>query len=140
MPQLRNSESQFLAGGSPVDPIQVPAPPRSAYNPNRRVSDLIVGQLSHFQHLEQKHGNLGIDPALSRDIHTEAGAARYITAITRALRGQTSAPAKLAVLPAAKTAKKRATSSPRLAIAASAAPPARKAVKKAAKAAAKGKK
>ena len=69
-----------------MDPIQVPAPPRAAYNPNRRVSDLLLGQLKHFQHVEQKHGKLGIDPALARDIHTEAGAARYITAITRALR------------------------------------------------------
>jgi hypothetical protein len=71
-----------------VDPIIVPAPPRAAYNPNRRVSDLILGQLKHFQHVEQKHGKLGIDPALGRDIYTEAGAARYITAITRALRSQ----------------------------------------------------
>jgi hypothetical protein len=98
-----------------MDPIQVPAPPRSAYNPNRRVSDLILGQLKHFQHVEQKHGKLGIDPALARDIYTEAGAARYITAITRALRtsnaagpaaeAATTAPAtKVTIPPAPETA------------------------------------
>lgn len=90
-----------------MDPIDVFPPPSSAYNPNRRASDLIVGQLKHFQHLEQKHDHLNIDPAVSRDIHTEAGAARYIAAITRALRGQPAAkPKKLAVMPAAKRPKK----------------------------------
>ncbi|MGB6132800.1 MAG: hypothetical protein WBD93_21600 [Acidobacteriaceae bacterium] len=74
-----------------MDPILVPAPPRSAYNPNRRVSDLILGQLKHFQHVEQKHGRLDIDPAIARDIHTEAGAARYITAVTRTLRNSGAA-------------------------------------------------
>lgn len=103
-----------------MDPIQVPAPPRTAYNPNRRVSDLILGQLKHFQHVETKHGKLGIDPAVARDIYTEAGAARYITAITRAIRGEVSAkPAKLATKPASKVAAKPVS----LAFAASAATP-----------------
>ena len=117
-----------------MDPIHVPAPPRSAYNPNRRVSDLILSQLKHFQHVEQKHGKLAIDSALARDIYTEAGAARYIAAMTRALRGQTSAkPAKLAELPRTKTAKMPPATVPGLAIAASAALPAKKTAKKAAK-------
>ncbi len=104
-----------------MDPIEVPAPPRSAYNPNRRVSDLLLGQLSHFQHLEQKHEGLKIDPALGRDIHTEAGAARYIAAITRALRGEASAaPAGVAVMPGAKPRKE--FSRPSLSLAAAAAP------------------
>ena len=91
-----------------MDPIPVPAPPRSAYNPNRRVSDLVLGQLKHFQHVEQRHGIQGIDPALSGDIHTEAGAARYIAAVTRALCGQSSTRrAKLTAVPAKKGAKKR---------------------------------
>jgi hypothetical protein len=33
VPQLRPSAPKLLAGGRPVDPILVPAPPRSAYNP-----------------------------------------------------------------------------------------------------------
>lgn len=76
-----------------MDPIPVPAPPRSAYNPNRRVSDLLLNQLKHFQHVELKRGDLGIDPALARNIHTEAGAAQYIAAITRALCSKASAAA-----------------------------------------------
>jgi hypothetical protein len=91
-----------------VDPIPVPAPPRSAYNENRRVSDLLFSQLKHFQHVERKHGALGISAALSRDIHTEGGAARYIAAVTRALRGTVSPqPAELAaVAPPARPAQK----------------------------------
>ena len=103
-----------------MDPIPVPAPPRSAYNPNRRVSDLILGQLKHFQHVEQRHGIEGIDPALSRDIHTEAGAARYIAAITKALCGQSSTKRrKLSAVPTTTRVKKRSSSVSGLAIAAS---------------------
>jgi hypothetical protein len=73
-----------------MEPIFVPAPPKSAFNKNRRVSDLLLHQLKHFQHVERKNG-IQIDPALSRDIYTEAGAARYITQITRAIRAQSQA-------------------------------------------------
>jgi hypothetical protein len=91
-----------------MDPISVPAPPRSSYNPNRRVSDLLLSQLKHFQHIEQKRGDLGIDPAISRDIYTEAGAARYITAMTRALQGKSPAqPAKLTLVPPVRRPKKQ---------------------------------
>jgi hypothetical protein len=119
-----------------MDPIPVPAPPRSAYNPNRRVSDLLYSQLQHFQHIEKKRGDLGIDPAISSNIHTEGGAALYIAAITRALRGTAStaskaaAPSRLAVLPTPKPAKKPVASLP-LAIAAVAensSPPRKKSV------------
>ena len=68
-----------------MDPIPVPAPPKSAFNKNRRVSDLLEHQLKHFQHVAHKQG-INLDPALERDIYTEGGAARYITSITRAVR------------------------------------------------------
>ena len=55
-----------------MDPILVPAPPRSSYNQNRRVSDLLFSQLKHFQHVVQKHGALGIPADLERDLYTEA--------------------------------------------------------------------
>jgi hypothetical protein len=71
-----------------MDPVVVPAPPRSAYNQNRRVSDLLYNQLRHFQHVVLKRGDLGIDPEIARNIHTEGGAAKYIAAVTRALRGR----------------------------------------------------
>lgn len=82
-----------------MNPIPVPAPPKSAYNPNRPVSDLLANQLKHFQHVELKNG-IKIDPALKRDVATEAGAARYIAEMTRTIRGQSSAqPAGIAVVP-----------------------------------------
>jgi hypothetical protein len=73
-----------------MNPVPVPAPPRSAYNQNRRVSDLLLSQLKHFQHVQLKRGDLGIPAAMARDIYTEAGAARYIAAMTQALRGTIS--------------------------------------------------
>lgn len=113
-----------------MDPISVPAPPRSAYNPSRRVSDLLYSQLHHFQHIEKKRGDLGIDPALARNIHTEGGAALYIAAVTKALRGaKATAPAKLATMPARPPA--QATPAPVASIAAAASP--KKAAKKSAK-------
>jgi hypothetical protein len=70
-----------------VEPIVAPAPPKSAFNKNRRVSDLLQSQLKHFQHVVHKQG-MQIDPALARDLATEAGAARYIATITREIRAQ----------------------------------------------------
>lgn len=70
-----------------MEPIPVPAPPKSAFNKNRRVSDLLLAQLRHFQHVEHKQG-IVIDPALARDLQTEGGAARYIAQMTRAIRSQ----------------------------------------------------
>jgi len=91
-----------------VKTIFVPAPPKSAYNPNRRVSDLLMGQLKHFHHLELKNG-IKIDPVLPRDVWTEAGAARYITAMTRAIRAQSAAAQGIAMVPAKKRAAKAKT-------------------------------
>jgi hypothetical protein len=95
-----------------VDPIQVPAPPRNAYNPNRRVSDLLYSQLKHFQHVEIKRGDLGIDPEIARNIHTEAGAAQYIAAITRALRGKNSAASAAPKKTPAESSPAKSTSKP----------------------------
>jgi len=98
-----------------VDPIPVPAPPRSAYNPNRRVSDLLYSQLNHFQHVELKRGDLGIDPELARNIHTEGGAAKYIAAVTHALRSGTpvaAAPPRLKIVSRTKPAKRLPNTEP----------------------------
>ena len=70
-----------------MEPIHVPAPSKTSFNKHRRVSDLLYSQLKHFQHVAEKQG-IAIDPALPREIHTEGGAARYITAVTRAIREQ----------------------------------------------------
>lgn len=69
-----------------MDPIPVPAPPKSSFNKNRCVSDLLLSQLKHFQHLAHKQG-IELDPAPEHDIYTEGGAARYIAGITRIVRG-----------------------------------------------------
>jgi len=82
-----------------VQTIIVPGPPKSAFNKNRRVSDLILHQLRHFQHVAQKSG-MKIDPALERDIATEGGAARYIATVTRQIRAQATGPKRVTVSPA----------------------------------------
>ncbi len=108
-----------------MEPIQVPAPPRSAYNHNRRISDLLLSQLKHFQHVEKKSGDFGIDPEIARNIYTEAGAAKYIAAVTTKLRarGFTGTATRPALsMPPAKPAKKSPGTTP-LAIAAAAAEP-----------------
>jgi hypothetical protein len=82
-----------------VEPIVVPAPPKTAFNKNRRVSDLLLAQLKHFQHVAQKQG-LHVDPALVRDIATEAGAARYIATVTKQIRAQARPSGIALVVPA----------------------------------------
>lgn len=119
-----------------MDPILVPAPPRSAYNQNRRVSDLLLSQLKHFQHVAQKHGALEIPADLARNIYTEGGAALYIAAVTRALRGTASPqPADVAAVSAPRPRKERRKTVPGLAVATTAAstpaPPKKSAAKKA---------
>lgn len=105
-----------------MDPIVVPAPPRSSYNPNRRVSDLIKSQIEFFQHIELKRGDLAIDPKIAGNIDTEAGAAQYIAAVTHSLRGKTpitTAAPKLKIVSRTKSASKPFSAEP-LSIAAAA--------------------
>jgi hypothetical protein len=78
-----------------MEPIRVPRPSPTAFHINRRISDLLLSQIKHFQHVAQKR-SLKIDPEIARDVHTEGGAARYIATVTRALRRNApSTPAKL---------------------------------------------
>lgn len=82
-----------------MDPVRIIPVPKASFNKNRPISDLLEGQLQHFRHLEQKL-DLGLDPALARNAHTEDGCARYIAAMTQALRGE-AAPAKgISLVPA----------------------------------------
>lgn len=108
-----------------MDPIVVPAPPRSSYNPDRPVSDLIASQIKFFQHIERKRGDLAIDPKTAGNVQTEAGAAQYIAAVTRSLRARTpvaAAPPNLAIVSKKKPARKSAREV-NLSLAAAAAPP-----------------
>jgi hypothetical protein len=68
-----------------MEPIPIQPVPKTSFNKHRRVSDLLLSQLKHFQHVAHKQG-IEVDAALPREIYTEGGAARYITAVTRAVR------------------------------------------------------
>lgn len=70
-----------------MEPVRFTAAPKSAFNWDRPPSDLLQSQLKHFRHLEKKLG-LAVDSELGRRLGTENGAARYIAAVTRALRGR----------------------------------------------------
>ena len=74
--------------------IQVPGAPKESFNKHRPISDLLLSQVKHFQHVEAK-----LDPSLRtnlspRDVLTENTAAQYIAQMTSILRGLT--PPKLA--------------------------------------------
>jgi hypothetical protein len=75
--------------------INVPGPPRNAFNKNRRVSDLIRAQVAHLKHLEHN-----LHPEKKPDlpqhaIVTEQDAAIYIASMTRLLRGVNAVPIPL---------------------------------------------
>ena len=88
-----------------MEPIRVPAPPKSAFNKHRRVSDLIRKQVDHFKHLEHKlpeHVRSGIP---QHHVVTEDDAARYIAPMTALLRS--SFPAVPQPSPAATSSEKK---------------------------------
>ena len=69
--------------------IQVPGAPKASFNKHRPISDLLLTQVKHFQHVEAK-----LDPSLRtsfspRDVLTENTAAQYIAQMTSILRGHT---------------------------------------------------
>jgi hypothetical protein len=77
-----------------MEPILVPETPKSAFNKNRRVSDLIRKQVEHFKHLEHK-----LPPEIratlpQHAIVSEDDAARYIGPMTRFLLSRKAAVAK----------------------------------------------
>jgi hypothetical protein len=67
--------------------IAVPAPPKSAFNKNRPISDLLKGQLKHFYHIEASLPAELQSGMTARDYATEDGAAKYIAHLTNALKG-----------------------------------------------------
>jgi hypothetical protein len=86
-----------------LDPIVVPAPPKSSFNKNRRVSDLLLAQVRHFQHVAHKQG-IEVDPALERDVASEAGVARYVARVTREIRNRAQAKPSVIATPAPRAA------------------------------------
>ena len=68
--------------------IYVPGPPASAFNKNRPISDLLQGQIRHFEHIEAQLPEALRTKVPRRERMTENGAAMYIAQVTRALRGE----------------------------------------------------
>lgn len=94
-----------------MEPIRVPAPPNSAFNKHRRVSDLIRKQVDHFKHLEHKlpeHLRSGIP---QHHVVTEDDAARYIAPMTALLRSSSPAVAQPSPAASEKKGPKRVVAS-----------------------------
>jgi hypothetical protein len=89
-----------------MEPIKVPSPSPSSFNKHRPPSDLLLSQLKYFQHLDGKHDH-GIDPTVSKDVGTEAGAARYIALMTRSIRSRALAAGHGTMPPAIRKAASR---------------------------------
>jgi hypothetical protein len=101
-----------------MEPIRVPGPSPTAFHKNRRISDLLLSQIRHFQHVAEKR-SLKINREIARDVHTEGSAARYIAVVTRALRkGVPSTAAKLVPVGGSKTKPGKAGTVTRIAAAA----------------------
>lgn len=71
--------------------IHVPAPPATAFHKERPISDLLRGQLRHFEHIESRLPAALRSTIPPRDRLTEDGAARYIAHLTQALQTQAQA-------------------------------------------------
>jgi hypothetical protein len=66
--------------------IRVGAPPKSAFNQDRPISDLIRSQVEHLKHVEERLTPEQRSTIPSGEIKTEAEAAKYIAAITAVLQ------------------------------------------------------
>jgi hypothetical protein len=105
--------------------IHVPPPSKGAFHKGRPMSDLIKAQVGHFKHVEEKLSPEQRQSIPQRRITTENEAALYITAMTRLLRSGVGESVKPKTIPitSKKPAAGRVTKG--LAIAASAARPAK---------------
>ena len=83
-----------------MEPIRVPAPPKSAFNKSRPVGGLIRAQIKHFKHLENKLSAELRQEIPQHAIVTENDAARYIAAMTRLFHKQPLAAARIPARPA----------------------------------------
>lgn len=65
--------------------IHVPRPPKSALNPDRPVSSLLIAQIVHLQHAERRLPLRYRTQIYVHAIRTEGEAARYIREVTEAI-------------------------------------------------------
>jgi hypothetical protein len=70
--------------------IQVPRPPKEAFNKDRPVSDLIRSQVEHFRHVESKLPQAQRSTLPQDYIRTEHEAAQYISEMTALLLSQST--------------------------------------------------
>jgi len=84
--------------------IKLPKTPKSAFNPRRPASALLLSQIEHLEHA------VGLEP--KRVKRTEGDAARYIAKLTAELLKQAQTPAAPAPSPLAGTAPAAVSPSP----------------------------
>ncbi|MBZ5534109.1 MAG: hypothetical protein LAO20_21990 [Acidobacteriia bacterium] len=65
--------------------IAVPRPPKSAHDPNRRISTLLISQIDHLQHAERRLPLRYRTNIYVHAVKTEGEAARYIREVTEAI-------------------------------------------------------
>ncbi len=65
--------------------IHVPRPPKSAKDPSRPVSSLLIAQITHLQHAERRLPERYRTQIYSHAIRTEGEAAQYIREVTEAI-------------------------------------------------------
>jgi hypothetical protein len=79
--------------------IRVGAPPKTAFNQNRPISDLIRSQVEHLKHVEERLTPEERRALPAEEIKTEAQAARYIAAMTTVLQSGAWAEAAVEIAP-----------------------------------------
>jgi hypothetical protein len=81
--------------------IKVPKVPASAFDKNRKPSDLIRRQIEHLQHVAARHPDGKALAADARRVRTEGQAAAFIGRVTRLLHAE-GAPAPDATMASAR--------------------------------------
>jgi hypothetical protein len=65
--------------------IPVPKPPKSAHDPNRKISALLISQIDHLQHAERRLPLRYRSEIYVHAVKTEGEAATYIREVTEAI-------------------------------------------------------
>jgi hypothetical protein len=89
--------------------IHVPKPSKSAMNPDRKASDLLITQIQHLQHAERRLPLRYRSEIYTHAIRTEGEAAEYIRQVTEAIhKAHADAQAKRAKRTTKAVSKKKA--------------------------------
>jgi len=82
--------------------ISVPRPQKSAHDPTRKISGLLISQITHMQHAERRLPQKYRADIYVHAIKTEGEAAQYIRAVTEAIHRAHEDAAKQRAKPAVK--------------------------------------